>query len=125
MGWKIFAVVSALLFGSGVLDSDTRRDAVDLLSIPVSAVAIVGLFAYAFGVARLHTRHWTAFAWFFAAWSLLELLVGAFRGSSAGSPIWAMIGGSLMVAVFFYFNWLALHRLGRDSQARLPHDFVR
>jgi hypothetical protein len=121
----IFAVVSALLFGGGVLSTDAPRDAIDLLSIPISAVATVGLFAYSFGVAKLHSRYWTAFAWFFAAWSLLALCVGVFRGSSAGSPVWAILTGSVMVTVFMYFNWLALHRLGRDPQARSPHGFVR
>lgn len=117
MGWKIFAAISVLFLGVGLLDGQSSRDAVDLLSIPIEAIAVIGLFAYAFGLVKLHMRYWTAFAWIFAAWSLLGLVVMAFRASSAGSPTWAIAGGGLIAAAMFYFQWVALHRLGSGEQA--------
>ena len=116
MVWKIFAVFMAGSFGFGLLSNDANRDAIYLISTPISAVANIGLIAYAFGITRLETRYWMPFGWLLALWSVFTLALLAFRGSSMSSPIWAIFIGGVIGAAVLYFQWLAVYRLGRFSR---------
>lgn len=123
MGWKIFAVFMAGSFGFGLLSNDANRDAIYLISTPISAVANIGLIAYAFGITRLKTWYWMPFGWLLALWSVVTLAVLVFRGLSMSSPIWAIVGGGVIVVAILYFQWLAVYRLGRFSRSSAPDGF--
>ena len=115
MGWKLFAVVMTTFFLFGL--REVPRDALDMAAMPIDCLASIGLLAYAFGLRQAGIRFWKPSAWAFAAWSISELVVGAIRGSERGSPAYAIVGGLSIVAAIQYFNWLALHRLGRARYA--------
>ena len=115
MKWKLFAIVMAVFFAWGL--TLRPRDILDLVSIPIDGLATAGLLAYAFRFQRVQTRLWAAFAWTFAAWSLFQLAVGVLRNLEHGSPAYAIVGGLGLVAAMMYWNWVALHRIGRAKFA--------
>ena len=120
MGWKIFAIFMAGSFGFGLLSNEANRDAIYLISTPISAVANIGLITYAFGITRLQTRYWIPFGWLLALWSVFTLAVLAVRGSSMSSPLWAIVSGGVIGAAVLYFQWLAIYRLGVFSRPSAP-----
>lgn len=112
MLWKIFAIISALLFASGVVSYDSK-DWIDVAAIPVELIAVAGLVIYAFDIAFARSRSWLGFAWFYAAFSIFEVGVGATRSVVQGLSAPAIIGGTIVAAAYLSINWLALHRLGK------------
>jgi hypothetical protein len=111
MMWKLYAISMTIFFAVGL--TYAPRDIIDIASIPIDAIASVGLLAYAFRLRQAHNHLWAFFAWFFAAWGVVSVSVGAIRSSVDGSPAYAIVGASLFAALLFYPKWLALYRLGR------------
>lgn len=124
MGWRIFAVFMVVSFGFGLLNNDTTRDVIYLISAPIDAVATIGLVAYAFDIIKLQTRYWIPFYWLLALWSVFTIVVLAVRAFSMASPIWVIVGGGVIAAAVLFYQWLAVYRLGRFSRPSAPDGFV-
>jgi hypothetical protein len=116
MGWKIFAIVSCCLLVASFVYDGIPTDPIQLASIPITAIADVGLVAYAFRISALHGKWWAHCAGVFAAWSVLVLSVGVTRGMT-NAPTYAIILATVFVAAYSYAHWLALYRLGSGVPA--------
>ena len=127
MGWKIFAIVNAILVGMTIFGprSSAYSAPFEIFSILISIPAAIGLALYAFNRLFLTPSAWRIFSWLFAAYSIgiiglfLKQLVDKVAGGAALLPI---AGALAIVVALQFFNWLALHRLGMGETvaARRP-----
>lgn len=85
MGWKIWAVLSVIFYGVDICSELTKYPAIDWLtwvSIPVNAIAVVGLVGYAFRVRMLSSGFWAAVFATFVAFNLAGVGKALVPGSS-------------------------------------------
>jgi hypothetical protein len=119
VGWKIYWVVSAIFFALGVWSVPSQHPTLlGWLSLPVDALALLGLFAYAFERQILTPRFWQVLLWAYAAvsgaanWEMVRL--SAERGLS---PVY--IGGAFFLSAFLILpTMVALFRYSKVGTSR-------
>ncbi|MEG3087899.1 hypothetical protein [Sphingomonas sp. PB4P5] len=116
MLWKIFAVISAIVLADGIFRFDPK-DWIDVAAIPVELIAITGIVIYAFNITYGRSTYWMGFAWFYAAFAIFELYVGASRSAAQKLSIPIIIVGTITAAAYLSINWIALHRLGKKRRS--------
>ena len=77
-----------------------------------SLLGLAGLYTYAFSYDLGSVRLWTFAKYVFAVF-VLALLGAAWHVGGTQGDLIVQILGTTVIAVTFFFNWLALHRLSQ------------
>lgn len=123
MGWKVFAVVHAMIVLKSIFDpaTDERYGAFEIFSLAMSVTAGVGLVLYAFDRRWWVAAPWRQFSWLFGLYSIwvLGLFVWRLHDKPIGNLDAAigMVGAVVLLAALQYFSWLALWRYSSMSES--------
>lgn len=99
MLWKTFAGISVIVLVDGCVRYHPK-DWIDVAAIPVEQIAVAGLVIYAFDIARVRSRYWAGFAWFYAAFAILGVYVGAMRSVAQDISVPIIIAASFTAAAY-------------------------
>jgi hypothetical protein len=108
--WKIYALFSVLLAIWGIerhLSGADHWHQIDIVGYPITAIALIGLIAYAFSLQIFSEEFWKFFQHIYFGWvvfSLRPLWTGT-------APMGIKMGAIAILLAITGFNWLALYRL--------------
>jgi hypothetical protein len=120
-GWRVFAIFVAAASIWSIFDAKSYNTWLQILDLPISSVAAIGLIFFAFNIRALSNSFWRAVATFYIAYSILVIVLSAqilvSQHADGTKSIWIYVASFAVVLALQVFIALGLWRYSARLQA--------